>query len=149
MELARQVVSEFLNNGLGEACELEISEEHPGKAILLYADDALLRRMLSNLIRNSILHNAEGCRITVLIGSTDNCCIFTVSDTGTGLSESQLQSLNSGHAIPSTCKETNNADHGLGLKIVRQIVKVHQGEIHFSNNAPHGLCVEIRIMRYA
>ncbi|WP_321025428.1 ATP-binding protein, partial [Eisenbergiella tayi] len=116
---------------------------------LLYADDALLRRMLSNLIRNSILHNAEGCRITVLIGSTDNCCTFTVSDTGTGLSESQLQSLNSGHAIPSTCKETNNADHGLGLKIVRQIVKVHQGEIHFSNNAPHGLCVEIRITRYA
>ena len=54
VELARQAVSEVLNDGLSDQYELELSEDNPGKAITITGDQSLLNRMLCNLIRNCI-----------------------------------------------------------------------------------------------
>lgn len=82
-------------------------------------DPVLLGRMLNNLIRNFITHNPAGCKISISIGSFDD--------------------------ISSTQTQTEETEHGFGLKIVRQIVKAHQGIIRYSNNVPHGLAVMIRL----
>ncbi len=103
----------------------------------------MLSRMLNNLIRNCVVHNPNGCRIQISIGSNATICTFTVTDNGHGVSESQLNALNSDEDISSTQKQTEEAEHGLGLKIVRQIVKTHQGVIRFAETIPHGLTVKI------
>lgn len=145
VELARQAVSEVLNDGLSDKYELELSEDNPGKAITITGDQSLLNRMLCNLIRNCIVHNPNGCRIQVSVGSCDRTCTFSVIDNGCGISEPQLNTLNNDRDISSTQKQTGEIEHGLGLKIVRQIVKIHQGTIQFSDTAPHGLSVEVVI----
>lgn len=145
VELARQVVSEFLNDGLSDQYEIELSEEQPGKTICLNGDNSLFQRMLSNLIRNSIVHNPNGCKISVSVGSNDEACSFTISDNGLGIRETLLDSLNHNEDISSTQEEFDEAEHGLGLKIVRQIVSVHQGKIYFFNTVPHGLSVKIEL----
>lgn len=143
VELARQIVSEVLNDGLSELYELELSEDNPGKNILIVGNQTLLNRMLGNLIRNCIIHNPNGCKIHVSVGSNDTMCVFSVMDNGNGISESQLNALNSDDDISSTRKQIDGTDHGLGLKIVRQIVKAHQGTIQFSSTVSHGLFVTI------
>lgn len=144
VELVRQVASEFLNE-LPEQYELEISADNMGRLILLNGDDSLLYRMLSNLINNSIVHNREGCKITLYVELDVDTCIFKVIDTGYGISDSRLDLLNNGTYISSTQEENISIDHGLGLKIVQQIVKAHHGEIHFRKNSPHGLIVKISL----
>ena len=72
-------------------------------------------------------------------------CTFCVADSGYGIKESYLALLNNDTSIPSSQTETAEAEHGLGLKIVRQIVKVHYGDIQFSNITPHGLKTEIHL----
>ena len=79
------------------------------------------------------------------VGSCDRTCTFSVIDNGCGISEPQLNTLNNDRDISSTQKQTGEIEHGLGLKIVRQIVKIHQGTIQFSDTAPHGLSVEVVI----
>lgn len=79
------------------------------------------------------------------VGSHENSCIFIVFDNGHGMSEPQLNALNSNEDISSSQSSEDDAEHGLGLKIVRQIVKVHQGTIHFSAIIPHGLNVIITL----
>lgn len=142
VELARQVISEILNDGLSDQYEIAFSEERPGKTAYLSGDSSLLRRMLGNLIRNSIIHNPAGCNITVSVGSSDTACFFTVADNGCGIHEPLLNSLNEDEDISSTQQADGN-DHGLGLKIVRQIAKAHQGKAVFTNISPHGLSVKI------
>ena len=61
VELARQVVSGILNDGIPEQFEIEFYEEQPGKILQLNGDNLLLQRMLGNLIHNSIVHNPTGC----------------------------------------------------------------------------------------
>lgn len=145
VELARQTISEILNDGIPEPFEVEFYEEQPGKTIQLKGDDLLLQRMLGNLIRNSIVHNPAGCRIEFSVGIHENNCVFVVSDNGHGMSEPQLNALNSNEDISSSQKSESDTEHGLGLKIVRQIVKAHQGTIQFSDTPPHGLSVKIVI----
>lgn len=112
VELVRQVASEFLNE-LPEQYELEISADNTGSLILLNGDDSLLHRMLSNLINNSIVHNREGCKITLYVELDVDTCIFKVVDTGCGISDSRLDLLNNGTSISSTQEENISIDHGL------------------------------------
>ena len=143
VESARQALSEILNEEMPDQYELEFFEQQPGKEITLTGDDLLLRRMLSNLIRNSMVHNPSGCRIILSVALENGSCIFTVTDDGKGISEDRLQELNQNESITSTQESTDDTEHGLGLKIVRQIVKAHNGTVHFSEAHPQGLCVRI------
>lgn len=92
---------------------------------------------------NSMVHNPSGCRIILSVALENGSCIFTVTDDGKGMSEDRLQELNQNESITSTQESTDDTEHGLGLKIVRQIVKAHNGTVHFSEAHPQGLCVRI------
>ncbi|HIT64981.1 MAG TPA: HAMP domain-containing histidine kinase [Candidatus Ventrimonas merdavium] len=143
VEIGRLAVSEVWNHGLPEQFELEFLEKHPGERICLSGDGALLRRMLDNLIRNSIVHNPEGCRIVVSVGSEQGDPVYRVEDDGVGMEASRLEALSREQDITSTCKAPDGAEHGLGLKLVRQIAKAHGGAVRFEHAEPHGLCVGI------
>ena len=134
-EIGRQAVSEVLNSGLPEQFEIAFSEEHPGSAARMEGDTALLRRMLDNLIRNSIVHNPQGCHISVTVGAEDGRCTCTVADDGVGMDDVRLEALNQETDVSST----QSGEHGLGLKLVRQIVKAHGGTVQFQQAVPHGL----------
>ncbi len=144
-ETGRQAVSEVLNNGLPGQYELLFSEIHPGQSIHLSGDADLLLRMLDNLIQNSITHNPQGCKIVLSVDKTGGHCLCTVSDNGTGLSAVLLDQLNQGQDISSTRNSGAKTEHGLGLKLVKQIVRAHKGTIHFSDSVPHGLTVQISL----
>ena len=138
-EIGRQAVSGVLNSGIPEQYELEFSEAHLDRAARMEGDAALLRRMLDNLIRNSIVHNPQGCRISVVIGAEAGRCTCTVADDGVGMDAARLEALNREADVSST----QGGEHGLGLKLVRQIVKAHGGTVRFQQAVPHGLEVSI------
>ena len=143
-EIGRQAVSGVLNSGLPESFELEFSEAHPGRAAWMEGDAALLRRMLDNLIRNSIVHNPQGCHISVAVGAEDGRCTCTVTDDGVGMDAARLEALNRETDVSST----QSGEHGLGLKLVRQIVKAHGGTVRFRQVGPHGLGICITFPTY-
>ena len=108
-EIGRQAVSGVLNSGIPEQYELEFSEAHLDRAARMEGDAALLRRMLDNLIRNSIVHNPQGCRISVVIGAEAGRCTCTVADDGVGMDAARLEALNREADVSST----QGGEHGL------------------------------------
>ncbi|HJD25766.1 MAG TPA: sensor histidine kinase, partial [Candidatus Blautia intestinipullorum] len=104
-----------------------------------------LRRILDNLIRNSVTHNPKGCKIALSVGEESGYCLCTVTDDGVGIAPELLKTLNRGDDIASTQDSDGKSEHGLGLKLVTQIVNAHRGTISFASNSPHGLEVTISL----
>lgn len=96
---------------------------------------ALLRTVLNNLIRNAIHHTTEGA-ITLFIHPAG----FEVRDTGSGISESDKQSI----FKPFFRGASGNRNGlGLGLSMVERICKREQWTINVSDNQPAGCCFTV------
>lgn len=145
VELARQVMSDFLNNGLGEEFDMAFQTSKGAEEFIIEGDSDLLARMLENLIHNSIIHNPSGCNIRIRVTEHMNNIIISIEDTGSGISKSLLKSINSEEVQSFAWNFSGESTHGLGLNLVRQIVKVHQGKIYFENINPHGLKIVIKL----
>ena len=78
-------------------------------------------------------------------GEENGRYLCAISDDGVGIAPEGLKALNRGDGIASTQGSDEKVEHGLGLKLVVQIVKAHRGTISFSGNTPHGLEVRISL----
>ena len=147
LELCRQVISDFLNNGLEDKYEIDYDTSLVSKDILyMEADKYLLQRMFENLIQNSISHNPDGCHIILSVQDTEEMYIFAVADDGVGALREKREQLNQGIASDRDYMDNGEAAHGYGLKLVRQIVEAHHGKIIFKESVSQGFCVEISFM---
>lgn len=145
VELVRQCISDFLNDGLDEKYNLELDIGKDMESQMIEGDSSLLTRMLGNLIGNSIRHNPEGCRILVSVTTEKRICRIVISDTGQGVDASFLKKLNHMEIVAITQNANGEILHGNGLKLVKQIVKAHRGAVYFSANSPHGMTVTVEL----
>ena len=91
---------------------------------------------------NALEVNLAGTTLTLSLTYQSGFYRFSVSDNGKGVSPTflqKLQTLAQGE-IPDLLP---GQEHGLGLSIVCQIVKLHKGKICFHNLQPHGFSTEI------
>jgi len=138
VELARQVVCEFLDSGLEEQYRITFSSDQESEMASIMGDEALLKRALYNLIQNSMIHNSRGCDISVSAAWNGNHTVITVSDNGIGVSAEKLEELKANtHRIEST-DERLNLRHGLGVLLVWQIVEAHHGTMEIFSEPQGG-----------
>ena len=107
---------------------LRIQFELP-ETFRMFADKAMFGTILRNLISNAIKFSYPGDIITVSLTSNEKQIIFSIRDTGTGMSETdegRLFRIDTAHSTPGTQKETGT---GLGLILCKEFVNKHGGEI--------------------
>lgn len=141
-KLLRNAVADFINNNLDERYKIDLEISPAAQELIVCGDEKLLGRVISNLINNSIEHNPHGCTIYLRLGYDDGKCRITVNDDGKGFSPETISALQEPLTFSAESKQ------GLGLTIVRQILKAHEGTIKFSNLQPTGcsVCIELPLM---
>ena len=139
-EVVRGVVTDIINSKVGERHSIELITGNEVDKVKLVGDENLLHRAISNLVLNSIQHNADGCDITVEVKTDSSACSIIVSDNGIGLSQELLDGLASQDE-----SILNYQSHGLGLVIVRQIMQAHNGSMEIKSNSPSGCSVILKL----
>jgi len=145
-ELTREVITEFYHRGLTQQYEI-LPKLDLNQSYEIICDASLIRRMIWNLINNSIYHNEGGCTIGVSVMKEGNQFRVIVEDDGCGMTEKQMEQYNMGHIQSKACLEDGEIAHGLGLKLVVGVVRAHEGMIRFEAVRPHGLRIEIILPR--
>ncbi|MEL5939966.1 HAMP domain-containing sensor histidine kinase [Tetragenococcus halophilus] len=145
LSLVRQVIVEFINNNLDEKYPIKWHYEEGLDRSTIEADQKLLQRAITNLVQNAIDHNPNGCTIDVAVKKEKENVRIMIEDNGVGVSDNQLTELN--HASPTLLSQDAKLEqaHGLGLRIVRQIIEVHKGTIAFEENKQGGFSAIIII----
>ncbi len=138
VELARQVVCEFLDGGLEERYGIAFCADQESESLPILGDEALLKRALGNLIQNSIVHNPQGCRISVSVLCGEAGITVEVTDDGAGVSAEKLKELTADHRRLESTDEKLNLRHGLGVLLVRQIIEAHKGTMSMESAPQKG-----------
>ncbi len=144
LEIVRQVIVQTIESGLDEKYSIDLQTDNKCTQ-LVQGDTSLLIRMLENLIGNSIVHNPRGCNINVCVSQENGIILLTVKDDGQGTSAETLERLNDAGFTAEPYQASGEAAHGIGLRLVFQIVKAHSGTVDFSNLDPHGFEVKVKL----
>lgn len=116
-------------NKIADNSNNEIIIDEGMEDITVYADFDRLKQVIVNLLKNALQFTANGT-ITVSAVQTQEITEISISDTGVGMTEEQIENIWDRYykADPSR-KNTKYGESGLGLPIVKQLVELHDGHI--------------------
>lgn len=120
----------------------EIFDEY----IILNADKGKIFLVLDSIIKNAIKQTQNDGRIIITAQSLYKEFEITVSDTGAGISESELHSIFKKFQRVKFLDQTPE-DTGLNLVFIKQIVDLHKGFIAIQSEINNGTTVIIKLPR--
>ena len=134
LKIVSSTVSLFKNN----SCEIYIKCEQDSKFISI-GDEHQLIRVFNNLIKNSIQSfNKEGT-ITIRLLIRNGLISIEFEDNGMGIpKENKIKIFEPNFTTKSNGK-------GLGLAMVDQIIKLHNGNIELRSSSKKGTCFLIQL----
>lgn len=106
-----------------------ITLHQPEGPLLLQADRDRLAQVLTNLISNAVKYSSEPEPIEVSISQQEGWAVLQVRDYGRGISKKRLPHLFQEFYRTPDAQVSSIQGLGMGLAIVKEIVKKHDGQI--------------------
>lgn len=111
----------------------------------VYGDPDWLHHSLVNVIDNALRHASDGGWVAVSTSLGGTMVHITVEDSGPGVSPDVLPRLGTRFFRASAARERSSGGSGLGLSIVREVMRRSDGALSFSCESGHGLRVDLAL----
>ena len=115
--------------------------------VLVCGDRDRLKQVVLNLVANAIKYTAQGGKVTVNLFKEEGQGVFSVKDTGAGISSEDLPHVFERfyRGDKSRSRGKDGAGFGLGLSIAYWIVRNHGGEIEVKSKPNRGSTFTVRL----
>ena len=113
------------------------------KDITMVGSDILIYRLIYNLVENAIKYNYSGGQVTVTADRKEKHVYLSVEDTGAGIPEELKERVFEPFFRVDKSRSRELGGVGLGLALVREIVRVHDGSITVKSNPSGGTIFEV------
>ncbi len=122
-----------------EARSAGVDVRHRFDTVTVDGDPVLLERLVQNLVQNGIRHNEPGGWVQLTTGPEG----LVVTNSGPVVPSYEVESIFEPFRRLQEERTTGNRGLGLGLSIVRSIVRAHNGEITAEPRPEGGLVVRL------
>ena len=113
------------------------------KDITMVGSDILIYRLVYKLVENAIKYNHSGGQVTVTADRKEKHVYLSVEDTGAGIPEELKERVFEPFFRVDKSRSRELGGVGLGLALVREIVRVHDGSITVKSNPSGGTIFEV------
>ncbi len=128
IELA-PLVEEIITDLTPLASQNDITMEQDCDNIVITGSDALIYRLVFNLIENAVKYNRRGGSVSVSVHKENNVVVVRVSDTGCGIPEEYRESIFQPFFRVDKSRSRQMGGVGLGLALVHEIAVLHGGSV--------------------
>jgi signal transduction histidine kinase len=104
----------------------------------ILADYSAIRSVIINLLENAVKYSDRVPEINIGLTSNNERCVIEISDKGIGIDQSERKKIFEKFYRIGNEDQRKTKGTGLGLYIVDQIVRAHNGSITVSSNQPQG-----------
>ena len=148
-------VNDYLREPAGEQMPVNISElaaetakrvcgidMPPAAPVMIYADEARMRSVLENVLRNAVESESPAAEINVQVEARDSTATVLIRDRGKGVDEKNIELIFDPFF---TSKSTGT---GIGLAICKRFTEAAGGAISVKNRKGGGLAVTLEFPLY-
>jgi signal transduction histidine kinase len=123
----------------------DIAVSHDVAPLLVDGDERRLEQVVDNLLSNALRYTDPGGRVAVRVRRGGDEAVLEVTDTGIGMAPAEAQRVfeRFWRADGSRCRATGGA--GVGLAIVRELVRAHGGHVDLRSKSGHGTTFQVRL----
>ena len=111
------------------------------------ADSGELEIVFNNLISNAVKYNRENGSVTVAVQDLPDSIRIAVTDTGIGMSETEVNKLFGEFVRIKNSKTRNILGSGLGLSIMRKIAALYNGDVSVESTPEVGSTFTVTLMK--
>lgn len=112
---------------------------------IVQGDEEKLKQIFINVIENAIRYSNENAKITVHSYQSDHRAIIEIQDEGIGIPEEDLPHITERFYRVNKARSRIDGGAGLGLSIVKQLVKQHDGALAIKSVVGEGTLVTISL----
>jgi signal transduction histidine kinase len=99
-------------------------------------DPERIGQVLANLLDNALRHTPAGGRVTVALDTDPDGVRMSVRDTGEGIPADHLPRVFERFYRADTARDRGHGGSGIGLAIVRALVRAHGGRVAAHSDGP-------------
>ncbi len=134
--LAQEIAEE--NRHFADDYVVSLSVDAQAYSMPVFANRAMIRRVIENLVSNGIKYNKPGGKVIIGLEKQDDGVLVSVYDTGQGMTEEEKEKLFELFYRGSKSKRDSREGTGLGLSLVKGIIEAHDTELIVESKPDEG-----------
>ena len=120
----------------------------PAEKLIVRADQRRIVQVLVNLLSNAIKYGPDKGRITINVETKGEWVKVKVIDQGPGIPINQRNFIFQRFVRLDSAESYSDVGAGLGLSVVKEIIKAHGGEVQVENQPPGGAVFSLTLPLY-
>lgn len=122
---------------------INLTSQSDFRYLNVWIDKDKMDAILKNLLSNALKYTPEGGSVNISACETSDTWSIAVTDTGIGIPASEQKRLFKKLFRGKNAVNSQVAGSGIGLLLVRKLVRLHKGKLKFNSTEGSGTCVKI------
>lgn len=126
-----------------ESHQLQLTLTTPTEPLHVWMDREKMDSILKNLLSNALKYTPDGGRVEVNCRNTEKEWVITVKDSGIGIPAAELKKIFRTQYRASNAINAKVTGSGIGLLMVKKLVKLHKGKLQLNSKEGTGTTVQL------